>query len=138
MSFSLRGSACQVLGTLPIERRWDYRELIRALARWFNPENQSEHYRVQLRNRGQKVNESLPELGQQIRTLVAQAYPGANPEVLKVLGRDYVIDPIEDSDVCWRMYQTKPENLDGVICTAVEFEAYKAAEKQWVSGKRFV
>ena len=75
LSVSLRGSACQVLGTLPIERRRDYRELVRALGRRFNPENQSELYRVQLRNRGRKVNESLPELGQQIRTLVAQAYP---------------------------------------------------------------
>ena len=137
MSVSLRGSACQVLGTLPL-CRCDYRELVRALGSRFNPENQSELYRVQLRNRGRKVNESLPELGQQIRTLVAQAYPGANPEVLEVLGRDFFIDAIDDPDIRWRIYQTKPENLDGAICTAVEFQAYKTAEKQRLGGKRFV
>ena len=138
LSVSLRGSACQVLGTLPQGRRRDYRELVTALGRRFNPENQSELYRVQLRNRGRKVNESLPELGQQIRTLVAQAYPGANPKVLEVLGRDYFIDAIDDPDIRWRIYQAKPDNLDGAICTAIEFEAYKSAEKQRIGGKRFV
>ena len=72
-SVSLRGSACQVMGTLPPGHRRDYRELVRALARRFAPENQSELYRVQLRNHGRKPNETLPELGQQIRTLVASA-----------------------------------------------------------------
>ena len=30
-----------------------------------------------------------------------------------------------------------PENLDGAICTAVEFEAYKSAKKQRIIGKRY-
>ena len=138
LSVSLRESACQVMGTLPPGRRRDYREPVRALGRRFDPENQSELYRVQLRNRGRKPNETLPELGQQICTLVAQAYPRANAEILDVLGRDHFIDAIDDPDIRWRIYQAKPENLDGAICTAVEFEAYKAAEKQRVTNKRFI
>ena len=34
--------------------------------------------------------------------------------------------------------QAKPENLDGAIRTAVEFEAYRAAEKQRVTSKHFI
>ena len=78
----------------------------------------------------------MPELGQQTCTLVAQAYPGANAEVLDVLGRDHFIDAIDDPDIRWRIYQAKPENLDGAVCT--EFEAYKAAEKQRVTKKCFI
>ena len=126
------------MGTLPPGRHRDYREFVRALGRRFDPENQSEFYRVELQNCGRKPNETLPELGQQIRALVAQVYPGANAEVLDVLGRDHFIDTIDDPDIFWRIYQAKPENLDGAICTAVEFEAYKAAEKQRVSSKRFI
>ena len=37
-----------------------------------------------------------------------------------------------------RIYQTKPVNLDGAICTAVECEAYKSVENQRTSSKRYV
>ena len=47
---SLRGPACQFLGTLPEYKRRDYDELVAALGRRFNPENQTELYRAQLRN----------------------------------------------------------------------------------------
>ena len=138
LSVSLRGAACQVMCSLPVHKRRDYRELIQALGRRFHPENQSELYRVQLRNRARKANETLPELGQQIRQLVAQAYPGANVEVMDALGKDYFIDSLEDPDLRWRIYQAKPDTLDDTICIAVEFEAYRAAEKQRTSGRRYV
>ena len=93
-------------------------------------------YRVQLRNGLRQTNESLPELVQHIRQLASQAYPGANADVLDVLGKDYIIDSIDDPDIRWNIYQTKPENLDRAICTAVEFEAYKSAEKRRTSSKR--
>ena len=80
-------------------------ELVRALRRRFHPEYQSELYRLQLRNHDRKPNETLPELGQQICTLVAQAYPGANAEVLDLLGRDHFIDAINDPDTRWRIYK---------------------------------
>ena len=44
LSVILLGSACQVMGTLPPGHRRDYRELVRALGRRFDPENQSELY----------------------------------------------------------------------------------------------
>ena len=131
LSVSLRGAACQVMCNLPAHKRRDYRELIQALGRRFNPEKQSELYRVQLRNLTRKANDTLPELGQ-------QAYPGANAKVMDALGRDYFIDSLEDPDLRWRIYQAKPETLDDTICIAVEFKAYRAAEKQRTTGRRYV
>ena len=46
LSVSLRGTACQVMNNLPLHRPRDYRELVTALGRRFNPENQSELYHV--------------------------------------------------------------------------------------------
>ena len=138
LSVSLRGAACQVMCNLPAHKRRDYRELVQALGRRFNPENQSELYRVQLRNRCRKANETLPELGQQIRQLVAQVYPGANAEIMDALGRGYIINSLEDPDLKWRIHQAKPETLDDMICIAVEFEAYRAAEKQRTTGRRYM
>ena len=88
LSVRLSGPGCQVMGTLPAGCCRDHKELVRALGTRFNPEN------FIVFNCSQKTSETLPELGQQIRTLVAQAYPGANAEVLDVLGRYYFIDTI--------------------------------------------
>jgi hypothetical protein len=49
----------------------DYKSLVKALEEHFAPPNQAELYRVQLTERRQKPAESLPELGQVIRRLVA-------------------------------------------------------------------
>ena len=67
---SLRGPACLFLGTLPENRPVDYTELVSALEKRFNPENQTELYRAQLRNITRGEKQSLPELGQEIRRLV--------------------------------------------------------------------
>ena len=71
---SLRGQAQGVLGNLPGDLGRNYGELIKALEDRFAPANQTELYRVQLRERRQKATETLPELGQTIRRLTHLAY----------------------------------------------------------------
>ena len=130
LSVSLRGMACQVMCSMPAAKRHDYTELVAALGRRFNPQNQNELFRVQLRNRTRKSNETLPELGQDLKSLVYRAYPTATTELLDTLGKDHFIDAINDEDIRWRVYQSKPMTLDDAICSAVELEAYKRAEEQ--------
>lgn len=67
LAVSLRGNAQGVLGNLAGELGRNYNELVRALEDRFAPANQTELYRVQLRERRQKATETLPELGQTIR-----------------------------------------------------------------------
>ncbi|VDI78911.1 Hypothetical predicted protein, partial [Mytilus galloprovincialis] len=78
---ALRGQAhreCLVIYLL--RKEMDYTTLIKALQERFSPPNQTELYRVQLKERRQKASESLPELGQAIRRLVNKAYPNAPSE----------------------------------------------------------
>jgi hypothetical protein len=136
--YSMRGAASQFLGTIPEYQQRSFRRLMEAFSRRFNPNSQSELYRVQLRNRTRNTNESLPELGQDIRRLVQLAYPEAPPALVEMLGKDHFIDAIEDQDMRWRMYQAKVRDLDEAIGIAVEVEAYKNAEKQRCQPKKLL
>ncbi|CAG2249541.1 unnamed protein product [Mytilus edulis] len=75
LATALRGQAQGVFSDLPTEKRMDYTTLIKALQERFSPSNQTELYRVQLKERRQKASESLPELGQAIRRLVNRLIP---------------------------------------------------------------
>ncbi|KAH3874244.1 hypothetical protein DPMN_037486 [Dreissena polymorpha] len=66
LAVSLRGQAQGVLGDLAHNSR-DNDSLLQALEERFEPPNQTELYRVQLRDRRQKASETLGELGQDIR-----------------------------------------------------------------------
>ncbi|KAJ8046575.1 hypothetical protein HOLleu_05289 [Holothuria leucospilota] len=72
----LRGEAQAVLADLNIHARRDYPSLVNALSRRFDPAHQTEVFRIQLKNRTRRKEESLPELAQEIRRLTRQAYPG--------------------------------------------------------------
>lgn len=135
---SLRGPACQYLQTLPAYRRRDYDELVASLGRRFNPENQTELYRAQLRNVQRLEKQTLPELGQEIRRLVRLAYPTAPENVIDALGKDCFIDALEDKDLRWRIYQVKAKTLDEAVCSAVEMESYKKAERQRFQPKKYL
>ena len=75
----------------------NYGELIKALEDRFAPANQTELYRVQLRERRQKATETLPELGQTIRRLTHLAYPTAPIDVRETLAKEQFIDALVDA-----------------------------------------
>ena len=62
LAVSLRGQAQGVFGNLSTKTH-DYDELAKALQERFAPPNQTELYRVQMRERRQKASETLSELG---------------------------------------------------------------------------
>ena len=130
LAVSLRGPAQQILTTLPESDRRSYRALVEALTRRFNPANQTELYRVQLRNRLRRNQESLPSLAQDIRRLAAQAYPTAHPSLMDFLCRDHFLDALVDPDTRMNVYRSRPRSLDEAVCIAVELEAFLMAERQ--------
>ncbi|CAG2251651.1 unnamed protein product [Mytilus edulis] len=80
LAASLRGQAHGVLGDLSDDKKSYFDQLVRSLEEKFAPPNQSELYRLQLKERKQRASETLPELGQTIRRLVNKAYPTAPGE----------------------------------------------------------
>ena len=137
LAVSLRGQAQGVFGNLSA-RTHDYSELAKALQERFAPPNQTELYRVQLRERRQKATESLSELGQDIRRLTNLAYPTAPSDLRETLSKEQFIDALVSSDMRIRVKQARPVDLNDAIRHAVELEAYNRAEKKHLEGQGFL
>lgn len=127
LAASLRGQAQAVLGNLPGDNT-DYYYLVQALEERFAPPNQTELYRVQLRERRKRATETIPELGQAVRRLANLAYPKAPSEVRETLAMEQFLDALPDSDMRIRIKQARPRDLNDAIKHAVELEAYLRAE----------
>lgn len=128
LAVSLRGQAQGVFGNLS-ERSKDYDSLVTALEERFAPPNQTELYRVQLRERRQKASETLSELGQDIRRLTNMAYPSAPADLKDTLAKEQFLDSLVSIDMRLRIKQARPTNLNDAIRHAVELEAFNRAEK---------
>ncbi len=134
MAVSLRGAAQQVYSDLPSQSKGDFQAIVRALEGRFHPAHQAELFRAQLRSRVRGPKESLPELGQSIRRLIARSYPAAPLDLTETLAKDHFLDALEDSDMRLKLRQNKPQTLDEAVCQAVELDAFNTAEKHRRAG----
>ncbi|CAG2188204.1 unnamed protein product [Mytilus edulis] len=125
LATSLRGSAQSILTNLRPEMRTDFVQLTAALASRFQPENQAEMYRAQMKSKIRGRTEQIPVLGQDIKRLVRLAYPSAPMEVRDYLARDCFIDSLNDADMEWAIFQAKAKNIDNAIQVALEYEAFQ-------------
>lgn len=83
-----------------------------------------------LREKCQRPNESLPELGESIRRLAHLAYPTAPREITEMIAKDQFIDALTEFDMRPRIQQSRPKSLKEAIRCAVEIEAFCRAERQ--------
>ena len=126
----LTGKARCLLNGLDHDGRRDYDTLVVKLRNRFGSVNQSEIYRSQLKSRTRNRGETLQELAQAIKTLVRQAYPGVNKEVVETLSLDNFIDALTDTDMRTRVRELNPKSLEEAEQACVRLEAYKIADKQ--------
>ena len=137
LAVSLRGQAQGVFGNIG-SKSSDYPMLVAALEERFAPPNQTELYRVQLRERRQKASETLSELGQDIRRLTNLAYSTAPPELKETLAKEQFIDALVNSDMRLRIKQARPLNLNDAVRHAVELEAFNRAERKHLEGQGYM
>ncbi|MCG7870401.1 MAG: hypothetical protein JAY74_29030, partial [Candidatus Thiodiazotropha taylori] len=137
LAVSLRGQAQGVFGNIA-SKSHDYSELVKALEDRFAPPNQTELYRVQLRERRQKASESLSELGQDIRRLTNLAYPTAPNDLRETLAKEQFIDALVNSDMRLRIKQARPKNLNDAVRHAVELEAFNRAERKHLEAEGYM
>jgi hypothetical protein len=131
----LRDVAQGVLSDLRPESRRSFEHLVTALNNRFQPDNQAELYRAQMKNRLRKRSEPLTDLGHEIKRLVRLAYPGAPLEVREHLARDCFIDSLNNSEMEWAVFQGKPRTVDDAMRFAMEFEAFQTGRKRRIDGK---
>lgn len=130
LATSLRCIAQGILSDLRPDLRRSYQHLVSALTSRFEPNNQSELYRTQLKTRFRKRGESLAELAQEIKKLLRLAYPLAPMVVREQLARDCFVDAFNDSDMEWAVFQGKPNTVDEALRVALEYEAFQTARRR--------
>ncbi len=108
----LRGPAQQVLSNVEMRSVDSFDQLSQALAQRFDPTNQGEMFRAELKCRVRKPKESLPELAQEIRRLAARAYPEAARDLRETLMKDAFLDALNDPEMHWKVFQSRPRSLD--------------------------
>ena len=129
LAASLKGEAQAVLADLNTAARRNYSSLVNALSSRFSPAHQTEVYRIQLKNKYRKRDESLPELAHEVRRLGRQAYPMAPSHLLELLSKDHFLDALDDADLRPGVYQMRPSTLDDALQAALEIEAFQTVEK---------
>ena len=129
LAIHLRDPAREVLSDITDEVSESYVLLVQALKQRFEPENQTEMYKSHFRSRKRKTNESIPELVQALKRLVRQAYPYTDKTTQGSLAMDAFIDSLVDSEIRWKVRQSRPRDLDEAAQITIELEAFMAAEK---------
>ncbi|CAG2208723.1 unnamed protein product [Mytilus edulis] len=120
----LRGSTWAILSDLRPELMRSFTHLVTALASRFQPSNQAELYRAQMKSTTREKGQSLPELAQDIKKLTRLAYPTAPMEVREQLARDCFIDSLNDADLESAIFQGQPISIDDSVRIGLEFEAF--------------
>ena len=130
LAVSLSGQAQAVLGNLDKTQRASYTDLVAALGSRFGTSNRTEMFRVCLRRRTRKPEETLPELAQAIWCVTRQAYPDATVSLRESITKDQFIEALTDPELHWKVHQVKTVTLTEALDAAVEVEAFFSAEKQ--------
>ncbi|ROT62946.1 hypothetical protein C7M84_019192 [Penaeus vannamei] len=120
----LRGAALEVLAHLTSQQRTVYSHVVGALQRRFGHHHQAEGYRARLKARVRARGESLPQLAQELETLVRHAYPAAAEDMVTVLTRDYFVDALQDRELQLYIKQAHPEDVQVALAKALELEAF--------------
>ena len=135
LAASLRGPALRLLNEQK-NTKWTYEEMKMELALRFSSAKQSEAYLLELRNRKRRQNESLRELGRNIRELTAQAYPNFDTDSIDRLAKIHFVDAIHNSEIRAGILHARAASLDEVIQAAITTETFLQTEAQRVGWKR--
>lgn len=130
LATSLRGAAQSILSDLKPEHKSDYDQLVKGLTARFEPTNQTELYRAQIKGRLRKKSETVQELAQDINRLVRRAYLQASSELRDQIANDCFIDSLNEHQLEWFVYQGKPKSVNEATQLALEFEGFQAGRKR--------
>lgn len=81
-------------------------------------------FRVSLRSRTRKPEETLPELTQVIWRLTRQAYSDATVLLGESIAKDQFTEALADPELDWKVHQAKAVTLTEALDAAVEVEVF--------------
>ena len=116
---SLNGSASYVLFQ---NENASYEEILEKLRMRYGSRQQHEKFRVELKYRRRKPNETLQELGYDVERLVALAYPGADITMRDILARDSFVDALDNAELEAKVREKEPTDFASAITMALKLE----------------
>ncbi|UYV73793.1 K02A2.6-like [Cordylochernes scorpioides] len=129
LAASLRGSATEVLQSLPLEQSLDYECLVRALTLRFGDDILQPYHVVKLKNRRQKRDETLQELAADVERLARLAFPDCPRHVQDLLAHQNFVDAIEDPECQQSVRMSEAKTLQEALIHSLKFEAARDATR---------
>ena len=136
LACNLRGSAQALLSDLTPEIRQNYDQLVTTLTERFEPQNQCEIYKSQLKQRIRKRDEGLPELAQDIKRLTRMAYPSAFLDLRDTLSKDSFIEALNDAEMELFICQKEPATIDDAVRLALKYEAFTQGRRKRIASAK--
>jgi len=94
------------------------------LKRRFVGKAQADKYRIEIRNRRRKTEQSLQSLHVDIRKLAALAFPSLDHETRETISCDYFLDALADPVFALKVRERHPEDLDSALRIALQLEIW--------------
>ena len=98
-------------------------EIIRLLTNRFGSLNEEERYRSELKARRRRRGESSQSLYQDIRRLMALAFPGQSASLWEIMARDAFVESLGDQTLRLHVLERDPETLEKALKLATRLEA---------------
>ena len=116
-----------------MEVKYDYDQLVAALTNRFEPANQCQFYKAQIKQRIRKRDEPLTELAHDINRLTRMAYPSAVQGLRDTLAKDCFIESLNDVELEMFVCQKEPDTLDDAVRVALKYEAFSQIRRKRLS-----
>jgi archaellum component FlaC len=128
LTCALTGPAAHVINTHNGDMR-SIEEIIAMLQTRFGSANQTELYRVQLKERRRLPGESLQKLYSSVLDLMAKAYPTYVPgDILDDMAKNYFLDALTDYDFKVKVACCNPRNVSEALTHALRLEALLSSD----------
>ena len=123
---ALKGVAAQILETMPASSRNNYTDLMAALQRKFGDEHKRELYRMELRCRTQKADESLQAFAMEVERLVQLTYPSENHPLMDNIKTEAFVNGIRDPEIKLAVCSTQKATFAETVAFALAQETARA------------
>ncbi|XP_075168511.1 uncharacterized protein LOC142240690 [Haematobia irritans] len=104
---ALKGNAADVIQSIPAASRNNYNEVIAALQRKYGGEHKQDIFRMELRGRVQKSNETLQDFATEVERLVLLTYPGESHPLVDRIKIETFVNGIRDPDIKCATYASQ-------------------------------
>ena len=106
-----------------------YQDMKEKLRRRYSNREQQERFKVELRTRRRRADESLQALSHDVERLVALAYPDTSPETRDVLGKDAFIDALNNASLEYKIKEREVPTMAQAHTTAMRLEVLHKSKK---------